>query len=129
MAGSEHLHLPHNATAHRAARANSHDHFGAQTQRLRSGYVDWRCYDGEQSVRGYVRASGCGVALLSLPSLHYVSKASVQYQTFHDVASQWFFDCTDMDPPTCLSLLVDMIAKFYICLRAVRVTALPYFIG
>ena len=46
MAGSRHHHSPRNATAHRAARANSHDHFGAQTQRLRSGYVDWRCYDG-----------------------------------------------------------------------------------
>ena len=71
----EHLHLPRNATAHRAACTNSHNHFGAQTRRLRSGYVDWRCYDGAQSARGYVRASGYGVALgrcaiLSLPSLH-----------------------------------------------------------
>ena len=58
MAGSELLHYPRNVTAHYAARTNFHIRLDAQTRRLRSGYVDWRSDDGEQS-----RASGYGVAL------------------------------------------------------------------
>ena len=65
MAGSRHLHLPRNATAHRAARANC--------QLL--WYVprlDWRCYDGGLAVdtSGRVVLRDWDDALLWLESLH-----------------------------------------------------------
>ena len=68
MAGSRHLHLPRNATAQRAARANSHSHLGVQTHRLRSCYVDCRSVD----TSGFGVWSGTGTALVRMlffPSL------------------------------------------------------------
>ena len=178
MAGSEHFHYPHNATAHHAARTNSHSHFGAQTRRLRSGHVDWRSFDGEQSARGYVRAlglwSGIGTSLVSafsnfqskrrlpvdyvpccrrwqpeIPELLRVIKKIrvdvlrrecvrgpfIRFLFFLDLAFSLCSSrhnrsgCKHPENPRsiCVSSRPSMTHRIS-CLRAVHVTALPYFI-
>ena len=79
MAGSRHHHSPRNATAHRAACTNSHNHFGAQTRRLRSGYVDWRIVD----TSGFGVRSGTGKALVRMLFFPSLRLQPVEYVLVH----------------------------------------------